>query len=132
MAGVKELVFNKEIPRYRLVMEQPDGSILDFEVATLLLFINNGKYGGGHTNFTPGAIMNDGLLDVMLKTGDFGIKSGLKILDEAKKKCGKHVFRDDIHNFRAKNIKIFNLNFEKTKKVKKAKGDKTLANPEEI
>ena len=51
------------------------------------------------------------------KTGDFGIKSGLKILDEAKKKCGKHVFRDDIHNFRAKNIKIFNLNFEKTKKV---------------
>ena len=62
-------------------MEQPDGSIMDFEFRTLLLFINNGKFGGGHKNFTPSAMINDGLLDVLIKTGDFGIKAGLNILD---------------------------------------------------
>jgi diacylglycerol kinase family enzyme len=77
-------------------MDQPDGSCLDFEVRTLMLMVNNGKYGGSHVNFTPGAVVNDGLLDIVIKTGDFGVKSGLNILDEADKQHGKHVFRDDI------------------------------------
>ena len=61
-------------------MDQPDGSSQELEVATLLLFVNNGKYGGGHINFTPGAFINDGLLDVVVKTGDFGVITGLKFL----------------------------------------------------
>jgi hypothetical protein len=54
-------------------------------------------------------------LDVNIKTGDFGVKSGLNILDEADKQHGKHVFRDDIQNYRATAIKIFNLNYENPK-----------------
>ena len=119
VTGIKELIFNKAIPQYRVEISQPDKSTLEFEIRTLLLFINNGKYGGGHINFTPGAMINDGLLDVMFKTGDFGVKSGLNILDEAKAKHGKHVFREDIFNFRGKAIKIHNLNYDNPPTVNK-------------
>lgn len=56
-----------------------------------------------------------------IKTGDFGLKSGLKILDEADKKHGKYVFRDDVHTYRATAIKIFNLNYEEPERPKKLK-----------
>jgi len=74
--------------------------------------VNNMKYGGGHINFTPGAFINDGLLDIIYKTGDFGVISGLKILGQAKDKHGAHVFRDDVMNFRAEAVTITNLNYQ--------------------
>lgn len=49
------------------------------------------------------------------------MKSGLNILDEADKKHGKHVFRDDVQTYRATAIKIFNLNYEEPKAPKKSK-----------
>ena len=49
------------------------------------------------------------------------------ILDEADKKHGKHVFRDDVQNYRAQAITIFNLNYEEPKTTKKKK-----LNPEEV
>jgi diacylglycerol kinase family enzyme len=102
-------------------MVQPDGSKTVIpSLSSLLLFINNGKFGGGHSSFTPGAMMNDGLLDVMVKEGDFGFKNGLKLLKEAGKKGGKQVFRDEIEVFRAKSIKIENLNYLEPESDKKS------------
>jgi len=112
VAGIKELFFTKTVPQYRLIFEQPNSSVSDLTVQTLMMMVNNGKYGGGHINFTPGAAVNDGLLDVVYHQGDFGVFLGLKFLKEAKDKHGRHVFRDDVKTYRAKTITIQNLNYE--------------------
>lgn len=113
VAGIKELMFAETPPQYALEICQDDGSKLCTEVATLLMFINNGKYGGGHINFTPGACINDGLLDIFIKKGDFGVTEGLKLLKSAKELSGVHVFRDDALTYRSRSVTITNLNYEK-------------------
>jgi hypothetical protein len=75
--------------------------------------IMNGKCGGTHIPFTPMAMMNDGLLDILLMEGHFShLFSGLKMLRSAKDYQGLHVYTDNMLFFRGTKVKFTNLNYE--------------------
>jgi diacylglycerol kinase family enzyme len=109
LTGLKELLLNfGPHPVYDLEIEQPSGFKIHVSIKTLMLFINNGKYAGGHVNFTPAAILNDGLLDIIYKEGSFNVLTGIKFLDQAKNPQleGGEVFRDDTTCLRAKSVVV--------------------------
>lgn len=108
ITGLKELLFNFEpIPKYDFEMEQPSGAKIRLsDEETLLFFINNGKYAGGHSLYTPGALLNDGLLDIVYKKGSFSFLAALHMLDQVARQKGNHVFRRDAPYYRAKSIVV--------------------------
>jgi hypothetical protein len=73
----------------------------------------NGKCGGTHIPFTPMAMMNDGLLDILFMEGHFShLFSGLSMLRNAKDYQGLHVYSDNMKFFRGTKVKITNLNYQ--------------------
>ena len=75
--------------------------------------IMNGKCGGTHIPFTPMAMMNDGLLDILFMEGHFShLFSGLSMLRNAKDYQGLHVYSDNMKFFRGTKVKITNLNYQ--------------------
>jgi len=73
----------------------------------------NGKCGGTHIPFTPMAMMNDGLLDLLVMEGHFShLFSGLSMLRSAKDYHGLHVYSDNMKFFRGTKVKFTNLNYE--------------------
>jgi competence protein ComGF len=75
--------------------------------------IMNGKCGGTHIPFTPMAMMNDDLLDLLVMEGHFShLFSGLSMLRNAKDHHGLHVYSDNMKFFRGTKVKFTNLNYE--------------------
>ena len=75
--------------------------------------IMNGKCGGTHIPFTPMAMMNDGLLDILFMEGHFShLFSGLSMLRNAKDYQGLHVYSDNMKFLRGTKVKITNLNYQ--------------------
>lgn len=108
LTGLKEVLFDPtEDTAFNLCMEMPDGSEHDIQdLQTSLMFVNNGKFAGGQTCYTPSAMLNDGLLDVVFyERGRPSFLGALSIIAQASF-FGKHVYRDDIRCFRAKAVTI--------------------------
>ena len=67
--------FTTSSENYGVIVGQHDGSIIDLpDEMSFLLVIMNGKYGGGGMPFAPLALLNDGLLDVVLHHGPAKMK----------------------------------------------------------
>lgn len=107
LTGLKELLLHSgETATLELQMEQPgEGSMVTISnLQAMFLFVNNGKFAGGHACYCPLAMLNDGLLDVVYMEGTPPFLTALRILHQVS--TGVHVFRNDIHYYRAKSIKI--------------------------
>ena len=53
-----------------MILEMPDGQVIEIpDEYSMLMLMNNGRFGGTGIYFTPGAIMNDGLLDLIFHHG---------------------------------------------------------------
>ena len=53
-----------------IILEMPDGKIIEIpDEYSMLMLINNGRFGGTGIYFTPCAIINDGLLDLIFHHG---------------------------------------------------------------
>ncbi len=76
----------------------------------VLLGVFNSKYGGGGMNLSPCSVLNDGMLEVMLLTEKAGFGQLVGIMDEAMKKQGVHVYRQDMAFVRGKTIRVENVN----------------------
>lgn len=61
-----------QVEDFKLELELGNGKTIDIPVLSSQLFmIMNGKFGGSHLPFTPMAMMNDGLLDLLFLRGKF-------------------------------------------------------------
>ena len=78
----------------------------------MVLCANNGKYGGSRIALCPGAILNDGLLDLCLQHGPSQGTFGLaKFFKTCVTQHGTHIYNDNYSYFRAKTLKLTNLNY---------------------
>ena len=77
-----------------------------------MICVDNGRYGGGHLPFTPGAIMNDGLLDMCYFDKPCGVAKVLQLVNQMKMSKGTFIY-DEAEWCYARGTKctIENLNF---------------------
>lgn len=95
-------------------MSQADGTTLTIPIfSTAVAMIMNGKSGGTHIPFTPMAMMNDGLLDMLFMKGHFNNPyDGVKMMNSAKDYYGLHAYQNSMVFLRGSKVKITNLNFD--------------------
>ena len=59
--------FSNDVEDFGVVIEQADGSVIEFDREQTMFFcILNGRYGGGRIPLAPAALLNDGLFDVTM------------------------------------------------------------------
>jgi diacylglycerol kinase family enzyme len=114
VAAVYQLSGRQHSDDFAVELEQGDGTVLTIPfVSSQIIMIMNGKCGGTHIPFTPTAMMNDGLLDILLMQGTFAhLLDGVKTLSEAKDYHGLHLYRKNVHLYRGSSVKFTNLNYE--------------------
>lgn len=63
------------------MITQSDGSEIKlYNEETLFMLVVNGKYGGGRVVMCPSAILNDGLLDLVMQAGPAGTRELAKFI----------------------------------------------------
>jgi diacylglycerol kinase (ATP) len=124
-AAVYEMSGTQKSEDYAIELDQADGSTLTIPLfSTEVAMIMNGKSGGTHIPFTPMAMMNDGLLDILFMKGHFkNLLAGVGMLSSAKDYHGLHVYQDTMVFLRGNKVKITNLNYEPSAETVEIDGD---------
>ncbi|CDW71902.1 diacylglycerol kinase [Stylonychia lemnae] len=85
-----------------------DGKTVQEDLDTLVLGVNNSKYGGSGMVLSPYSFMNDGMQDAYVHTQMLGVLKILDLIDQLNKYQGMHVYEKDAKFYRGKNIKVYN------------------------
>ena len=103
-----------------MILEMPDGQVIEIpDEYSMLMLMNNGRFGGTGIYFTPGAIMNDGLLDLIFHHGPSNMGHCYEFFKYGINGGGQHVYLDNYSYFRAPKLTLINRNFieEKGKQI---------------
>jgi diacylglycerol kinase family enzyme len=77
----------------------------------MCLLANNGRFGGTGVAFTPVAVLNDGLLDVVHHHGPSGAARMYEFFSQGIIGKGKHIYLDNYGYYRCKKLELTNRNF---------------------
>ena len=77
----------------------------------MVIMANNGRFGGGRIPFTPAALLNDGLFDLLILRGKAGFKEVASFVKNAVVQGGHHVYKPKWYSFRGRKVVFTNKNF---------------------
>ena len=78
-----------------------------------MIFINNGKYGGGRNVINSHGVINDGLVEVEVLRNVTTLLEIKKLFDKITKKGGIHVYHPKYHCYRGKTVRVVNRTFKR-------------------
>lgn len=81
-----------------------------------MIFINNGKLGGGRNIINSHGVINDGLVEVEVLRNVTTLLEIKKLFDKITQKGGIHVYHEKYHCYRGKDIKVINRTMKKGEK----------------
>lgn len=87
------------------------------DIQSMLLFMMNGKYGGGGMPLTPACLMNDGLMDIIWYNDILQAHKFVPFLNKMLINQGLHVYDPTCISVRGTKMVLENLNYEETNDV---------------
>jgi len=81
-----------------------------------MIFINNGKLGGGRNVINSHGTINDGLVEIEVLKNVTTLLEIKKIFDKMTKEGGVHVYHPKYHCHRGKKAKVINKTFKNGEK----------------
>ena len=106
MAALKEFCSLKPVT----VTIEADGETIYENIPLILLGVFNSKFGGGGFLLSPYGVVNDGMIEVMLYKEKIGFGGMVGVMDDSLKFKGIHGYQKEMEFYRAKNIKVLNMN----------------------
>lgn len=120
--------FTSSAEVFDLEIELCDGSKINLpDEESMVIMANNGRFGGGRIPFTPAALLNDGLFDLLILRGQAGVKEVASFVKSAVVQGGHHVYKPKWTSFRGTKVVFTNKNYitdgKKLKDNSKGKGN---------
>lgn len=110
IVGAAKTLLSSDAESYRIKIHNSLSLVYNQDITSLLVFVMNGKHGGGGMPFCPGAFMNDGMFDTAFCT-NVTAKHIPGIYSDVALNGGMHAYDTNWTHVRGDKFVAENLNF---------------------